>query len=78
MLAESAEETGQAEMVSDLQKIQTAGKHLLGLINDVLDLSKIEAGKMRLFLETFDVRRVVEEAAVTVRPVIEQKATAWR
>jgi signal transduction histidine kinase/CheY-like chemotaxis protein len=73
MLAESAEETGQAEMASDLQKIQTAGKHLLGLINDVLDLSKIEAGKMRLYLETFEVSRVVEEAAVTARPVIEQK-----
>jgi signal transduction histidine kinase/CheY-like chemotaxis protein len=73
MLAESADESGQAEMVSDLHKIQTAGKHLLGLINDVLDLSKIEAGKMRLYLETFEVRRVVEEAAVTARPVIEQK-----
>jgi signal transduction histidine kinase/CheY-like chemotaxis protein len=73
MLTESAEETGQAEMVSDLRKIQTAGRHLLGLINDVLDLSKIEAGKMRLYLETFEVRRVVEEAAVTVRPAIEQK-----
>jgi len=73
MLAETAEESGQREMAADLQKIQTAGKHLLGLINDVLDLSKIEAGKMRLYLETFEVRRVVEEAAVTARPMIEQK-----
>src|SRR5690242_4747150 len=73
MLAETAEESGQREMAADLQKIQTAGKHLLGLINDVLDLSKIEAGKMRLYLETFEVRRVVEEAAVTARPMIEQR-----
>jgi signal transduction histidine kinase/CheY-like chemotaxis protein len=71
MLAEDAAASGHADIVPDLQKIQTAGKHLLGLINDVLDLSKIEAGKMRLYLETFEVRTVVEEAAVTARPMIE-------
>jgi signal transduction histidine kinase len=72
MLAEDAETAGHADIVPDLQKIQTAGKHLLGLINGVLDLSKIEAGKMRLYLETFDVARVVEEAAVTARPLVEK------
>jgi adenylate cyclase len=72
MLAEDARASGQADLAPDLEKIQTAGRHLLGLINGVLDLSKIEAGKMRLHLETFDVAGVVEEAAVTVRPLIEK------
>jgi signal transduction histidine kinase/CheY-like chemotaxis protein len=77
MLAEDAEAEGRADIVPDLKKIQTAGKHLLGLINGVLDLSKIEAGKMRLYLETFEVGRVVEEAAVTARPLVEQKGNRF-
>ena len=46
MLIEEAEDLGQAGLVPDLQKIRVAGKHLLGLINDILDFAKIEAGKM--------------------------------
>ncbi len=70
MLQEEAEDGGQEGLVPDLQKIHGAGKHLLGLINDILDLSKIEAGKMDLFLETFDVNNVVTEVAGTVQPLV--------
>jgi signal transduction histidine kinase len=73
ILQEDASELGEEGCVSDLQKIQVAGKHLLGLVNDVLDLSKIEAGKMELHLETFEIATVVDEVTSIVRPTIENK-----
>lgn len=68
MLEEETRDSGKVENVQDLKKIQAAGKHLLSLINDVLDLSKIEAGKMGLHLETFDVTQVIEEMVTTLQP----------
>jgi signal transduction histidine kinase/DNA-binding response OmpR family regulator len=70
MLLEEASESGQDAYSADLQKVLAAGKHLLGLINDILDLSRIEAGKMTLFLETFEVARMMEDVVATVQPLV--------
>jgi signal transduction histidine kinase/CheY-like chemotaxis protein len=72
MLVDEADEGGYADIVPDLQKIHAAGNHLLGLINDILDLSKIEAGKMDLYLETFDVADMLREVVATVAPLVEK------
>ncbi|MCG8462086.1 MAG: hybrid sensor histidine kinase/response regulator [Holophagales bacterium] len=72
MLVEEAEDSGQMDRIPDLERILAAGRHLLALINDVLDLSKIEAGKMTLYLETFDIARVAEDAATTVQPLVDK------
>ncbi len=72
MLIEEAEELEPEEMVDDLQKILSAGRHLLGLINDVLDLSKIEAGKMTLYLESFDVPELLDGVVATVGSLLER------
>jgi PAS domain S-box-containing protein len=72
MLHEEAEDLGQAEFIPDLVKIHGAGKHLLSLINDILDLSKIEAGRMDLYLETFNVSEMVEDVISTIQPLIEK------
>ncbi len=74
MLQEDAKDMGQEEFIPDLQRIHSAGKHLLALINDVLDISKIEAGKMDLFLEDFDVSTMIQEVASTIKPLAEKNA----
>ncbi|MEM8612215.1 MAG: DAHL domain-containing protein [Cyanobacteria bacterium P01_H01_bin.105] len=70
MLEEDAEDLGQEDFIPELQKIHGAGKHLLGLINDVLDLSKVEAGHMEMYLETFNLRPLVKDVASTMQPSI--------
>ena len=78
MLEEETRDSGKVENVQDLKKIQAAGKHLLALINDVLDLSKIEAGKMGLHLETFDVAQVIDEMVTTLQPAAAKNANSIR
>ncbi|MDQ7826164.1 MAG: response regulator [Candidatus Eremiobacteraeota bacterium] len=70
MLTEEAEDEGNDSAASDLKKIHAAGKHLLALINDVLDLSKIEAGKMDIYIETFDIRAMIADVVSTIEPLV--------
>ncbi len=70
LLAEELADAGLEEHLADLGKITAAGKHLLSLINDILDLSKIEAGRMDLFLERVEVRPMLEEVLSTAEPLV--------
>jgi PAS domain S-box-containing protein len=72
MLEEEAQDLSLEPFTSDLPKIHGAGKHLLSLINDVLDLSKIEAGKMELYLEKFDVATMIDAVVSTIRPLADK------
>lgn len=76
MLQEEAEDLGQDSFIPDLKKIRGAGKHLLALINDILDLSKIEAGKMDVYLEQVDVLPLVQDVLSMVTPLIEKNNNA--
>ena len=72
MLQEDAEDFGYDDFIPDLGKIRTAGTHLLDLINNILDLSKIEAGKMELYIEPFEVDEMVSAVSTTVRQLVEK------
>ena len=74
MLQEEAVDLKLDSFSADLEKITFSGKQLLALINDILDLSKIEAGKMELYLETFDLNALIDEVAATINPMVEKNS----
>ncbi len=73
ILTEEIRDSGNQEFLPDLAKISTAGKHLLALINDILDISKIETGRMKLYLETFEVADLISEVVTTAIPLVKNQ-----
>ncbi|MHA6730579.1 ATP-binding response regulator [Devosia sp. A369] len=77
ILLEDAELDGRGEQIADLQKISAAGKHLLAMVNDILDISKIEAGKMALHLENLDIDALIDEVEATARPLAAKNTNSF-
>jgi len=77
MLLEEAEDTGDKWMNPDLEKILSAARHLLQLINDILDLSKIEAGRMTIYLEDVDIARASQDVVATIGPLAGKNGNAF-
>ncbi len=72
MLHEESEDLGYTDFLPDLERIQTSGKHLLDMISDILDISKIEAGHVTLYLENFPVDKLIEDVITTAKPLAEK------
>ena len=78
LLQEEAQDLGVESFIPDLEKICNAGRHLLSLINDILDLSKIEAGRMDLYLEDFDVASMIDGVVGTLQPLFRSRSNTLR
>jgi PAS domain S-box-containing protein len=78
MLQEQAKDVRQEGFLPDLDKIQGAGRHLLSLINDILDLSKIEAGRMDVMIEEFAVSELIDQVRSVIEPLMARNANALR
>jgi len=78
MLQEEAADLENDDFGPDLERINGAGKHLLGLINDVLDISKIEAGAMDIYLETFPVAEMIQDVQATIQPLVAKNANSLK
>src|SRR5439155_25557023 len=74
LLRDEATDRGLQDFLPDLKKIHGAAKHLLTLINDVLDLAKVESGKMELVLEIFDVPAMIRDVVTTIQPMAQKNA----
>nr|WP_295887164.1 ATP-binding protein [uncultured Devosia sp.] len=77
LMLEDAELDGRGEQIADLQKISAAGKHLLAMVNDILDISKIEAGKMVLHVENVDLDQLIDEVESTARPLVAKNTNSF-
>jgi signal transduction histidine kinase/CheY-like chemotaxis protein len=73
MLITDVRAEGRDEWADDLRRVYDSGKYLLELINDILDISKIEAGKMEVHVESFDVRALIKDLADVMKPLVDQK-----
>ncbi|NES05482.1 MAG: HAMP domain-containing protein [Okeania sp. SIO2F4] len=78
LLYEDAVEAGYEDFVSDLERIKLAGTHLLEMISDILDISKIEAGQVTLYLESIEVKKLVEDVVGTAKNLTEKKRNKFK
>jgi signal transduction histidine kinase len=78
MLMEDAGDSGDGEVVADLKKIHQSGSHLLALINDVLDLAKVESGKMEALAEDFEIDALLDEVSATAEPLMNKNDNRLR
>ncbi|ERT09765.1 HAMP domain protein [Lyngbya aestuarii BL J] len=78
LLREDAEDYGYTDFVPDLVQIKSSGLHLLSLIQDILDISKLESGEMNLYLEHFDIATLINEVQAIIQPLVNQNQNQFK
>lgn len=78
LLYEDAVEAGYEDFISDLERIKLAGTHLLEMISDILDISKIEAGQVTLYLESIEVNKLVQDVVGTAKNLTEKNRNTFK